>query len=788
MLPLTQALQSTRLKQSSSTLNKALQPEELFQFLKKRIKNIEKKRKSIRKRKRIPQSVPVGIKTESMRTIKNIILIQFFLSAILFPGILSGQFLSNLDATKEDALFTTYAAPLNRSSYTVDQGYQFLWNDDYNGAEFISEDGLNFGLAFFQGNELRFRLNELYREPVVTVSYSDLVSYYYYPFRDIRVDVLFDVYSSQVAIADVRIKNEGAFPAEINIAPYIYFPSEDTVNNLSHECPFDYYSFPFQKVRDQWMKEHSIPLAEEMLGFIASDTWLDSTLSFVTAKEGHVTRNNHDLFNELKDRFQKNKGSGRAVKGLICSRGLRIYPGDLFHFRMIFGLGDKKTRIPDLYRKFQPLFGLDCRELIGDDEKNYEKIPPLFLPNPSESVTKTSSSGKKVSLSAVFSKRDLLYFYWSCFSLLRQCMMPPEGKCTNNYYVFSREPKWGWGFGGQVFHESLSMLAYAYMDPEGAMNSQRVYFERQHPDGYINYRTGPYLDETIEFKGKLTSSAPFFNYENLEIFRITHDKHFLEDAYRSGAKFYRYYVANRDSNSNGLCEWGGEASLESVRDARVAVWDNVGWPSNFEGPDLNSMLVREAKSLAEMAGLLGYRVDARKWMADAGNRSKLINKYMWDDVSGFYYNVNRIDQSFTYHHWDDLKIKEIIGFLPLWAGISDTVKTSKLISALENPEEFWRPYGVPTLSAKDSYYNSMGYWNGPVWVQWDYLIFRGLLEHGYQTEAEELAVRVLDNMIWHLKQDHVFWEFYSPDDRQAGWNKTYIWAGLAARFLIDLGK
>jgi glycogen debranching enzyme len=82
----------------------------------------------------------------------------------------------------------------------------------------------------------------------------------------------------------------------------------------------------------------------------------------------------------------------------------------------------------------------------------------------------------------------------------------------------------------------------------------------------------------------------------------------------------------------------------------------------------------------------------------------------------------------------------------------------------------------------------MGYWNGPVWVQWDYLLFRGLLDHGYKKEAEELAMKVLDNMIWHLKQDHVFWEFYSPDDSEAGWNKTYIWAGLAARFLIDLEK
>ncbi|TRZ72104.1 MAG: hypothetical protein D4R97_06185, partial [Bacteroidetes bacterium] len=543
---------------------------------------------------------------------------------------------------------------------------------------------------------------------------------------------------------------------------------------------------------DGWMKEHSIPLAEELQGFMAGDIRFDSTLSFVMGKDYTSKQKSPDPFRKLKDQLQKNKRSMKAVKGLIFSRGFRIYPGDQIHFRMVFGLDDMKIRIPDLSRKIQPLFTHDLRELIREDEKAYEKIPKLLLNVLGDFNSNTSPPSppllKERGMGGEVNKRDFALFYWSCFSLLRQCMMPPEGKCLNNYYIFSREPKWGWGYGGQVFHESLSMLAYAYMDPEGDMNSQRVYFERQHPDGYINYRTGPYLDETIEFKGKLTSSAPLFNYENLEIFKVTHDKHFLEEAYKSGAKFYRFYVANRDSNNNGLCEWGGEASLESLRDARVAVWDNVGWPSNFEGPDLNSMLVMEAKSLAEMATFLGYREEAGKWAEDANNRSTLINRFMWDNANGFYYNVNRNDQSFSYQHPDDLKIKEIIGFLPLWAGVSDPEKISKLVSSMTNPDEFWRSYGVPTLSAKDSYYNPIGYWNGPVWIQWDYLLFRGLLDHGYKKEAEELAMKVLDNMIWHLKQDHVFWEFYSPDDREAGWNKTYIWAGLAARFLIDLQK
>jgi glycogen debranching enzyme len=144
-----------------------------------------------------------------------------------------------------------------------------------------------------------------------------------------------------------------------------------------------------------------------------------------------------------------------------------------------------------------------------------------------------------------------------------------------------------------------------------------------------------------------------------------------------------------------------------------------------------------------------------------------------------------MNQSFSFRARDDLKIKEIIGFLPLWAGVTGKDRVGLLTHTLFDTGEFWRPFGVPALNASSDYYNPIGYWNGPVWVQWNYLIYRGLKDYHYNMQASELVSKVLNNMIWHLKHDHVFWEFYSADDHQAGWNKTYIWAGIAARMLID---
>jgi glycogen debranching enzyme len=370
--------------------------------------------------------------------------------------------------------------------------------------------------------------------------------------------------------------------------------------------------------------------------------------------------------------------------------------------------------------------------------------------------------------------------------MMRQVFYPPEGKSNFNYYVFSREPTWGWGHGGQVFHESLTIPAYALLDPESAMNSQRVYSQRQYDNGYINYRTGAYLDEIIEYEGQLTSSAPWYNFQNWELFEVTHDKVFLTEMYESGKRFYNFYVSNRDLDKDGLCEWGGHAVLESVRDANVAVWDEVGWPSNFEAVDLNCMLVMEAKSLEKMARELDLEVEAETWKQDWTERSQLINEVFWDQSTGFYYHADRTDNDFSYKHPDDLKREEIIGFLPLWAGVADEIQAATLLEKLKDPTKFWRKYGVPSLSADDSYYNDKGYWNGPVWVEWNYLIVKALLDYGYIEEARELTRNVANGMIFQLKQNHNLWEFYSPDTTWAGYHKTYIWAGIINKMIVDV--
>ena len=170
-----------------------------------------------------------------------------FIILMLVSASGSAQFLSHLHSFKTDALYSTYAASPERSEYKTDQGYQFQWFDEGSGVEFISKDGPNLGIAFQTHTRLLFKLEELHSEPVITTSYSDLVKYYYYPFRNLRVEVFFAVYSSKIAIIQYRMIYEGAFPIEFSALPYLYYPSTDSMNDIEHNNFLDGYTFSLKK-------------------------------------------------------------------------------------------------------------------------------------------------------------------------------------------------------------------------------------------------------------------------------------------------------------------------------------------------------------------------------------------------------------------------------------------------------------------------------------------------------------------------------------------------------------
>ena len=137
------------------------------------------------------------------------------------------------------------------------------------------------------------------------------------------------------------------------------------------------------------------------------------------------------------------KGDAKDLSRVISAwKRIALAPGAAERMRIVRAVYRPGQNRDSVLAAAERLLSLDLTVFRTANEKLYARIPALHGADP-----------------------DMTMLYWSAFSLMRQVMLPPEGKCGFNYYVFSREPQWGWGHGGQVFHESLTMLAYALMDP-----------------------------------------------------------------------------------------------------------------------------------------------------------------------------------------------------------------------------------------------------------------------------------------------------------------------------------
>ena len=177
-------------------------------------------------------------------------------------------------------------------------------------------------------------------------------------------------------------------------------------------------------------------------------------------------------------------------EALLLTASLELEPGASVPFRVVRAVAPRSEEAAVMLADARALFDVSTRELEREEAELLARAPRLGL------------------------DRDRELVYRGALAIARQSMLPAEGRTKHNYYFFSREPTWSWGHDGQVFHESLSMLAYAHLDPASAMDSQRVFMEAQDEDGYIPYRIGPYVVRRFPVEGEKTTSAPFYSWTN----------------------------------------------------------------------------------------------------------------------------------------------------------------------------------------------------------------------------------------------------------------------------------
>lgn len=295
--------------------------------------------------------------------------------------------------------------------------------------------------------------------------------------------------------------------------------------------------------------------------------------------------------------------------------------------------------------------------------------------------------------------------------------------------------------------------ALADFAPELAKNQIRAMFDYQLDNGMIIDCI--YTD--IRDNNARDSKSPLAAWAVDRVFEETGDTSFVKEMYPQLLSYYRWWYADRDHNSNGLCEFGSvdgtleAAAWESGMDnairfdnAQMVKNSDTAWSFDQESVDLNAFLAYEYTLLKKLAGISGQAFHEK-------DRTDSVRTYFYDNDAGFFFD-RRLDGTLV-------KVAGSEAYVPLWTGIATKEQAGEMMKQLADTTKFSTYIPFPTVAADHPEFMPRGYWRGPIWLDQTYFAISGLRKYGYADEADRYTRQVFDRLAG-LKGDGAIHENY----------------------------
>ena len=253
------------------------------------------------------------------------------------------------------------------------------------------------------------------------------------------------------------------------------------------------------------------------------------------------------------------------------------------------------------------------------------------------------------------------------------------------------------------------------------------------------------------FRSGDRSQPPIGSLVTWKLYKKFKNTEFLKWAYPRLKRWHRWWKENRDGNKDGLLEWGSTfgvkepgneagtlnaAKYESGMD-NSPLYDDAEYnreigTMNLSDVGLNSLYAADAMYLSIIANELGLRSDSEELSREYEMLVNKINDELWNDDEMAYLN----------RYWDGKFSMRMAptSFYPLMAGIPSPERARKIVERhLQNEDEFWGDFVIPSISRKDPAFIDQLYWRGRIWPPMNYLVYLGLKAYEMDEIAYEFA-------------------------------------------------
>lgn len=216
------------------------------------------------------------------------------------------------------------------------------------------------------------------------------------------------------------------------------------------------------------------------------------------------------------------------------------------------------------------------------------------------------------------------------------------------------------------------------------------------------------------------------------------------------------------------------AKAHNYDDAKIAELS----PFLVQDPLFNAVLIKSNKCLIELYELLG------------GNDDKIAQLKKWQDKAVKSFNNKLFDKEVgAYIHYDLRNEKPLpylssSSFAPLFAGIPSPERAETMVQTMMKKFGGDHQYLCASFDPTSERFNPKKYWRGPVWVNLNWMLYKGLISYGYN----DIATRVKEDTI-ALIEKNGFYEYFDSrkemhTDGSGGYGgNDFSWS---AALLIDL--
>jgi hypothetical protein len=184
----------------------------------------------------------------------------------------------------------------------------------------------------------------------------------------------------------------------------------------------------------------------------------------------------------------------------------------------------------------------------------------------------------------------------------------------------------------------------------------------------------------------------------------------------------------------------------------------------------NCIFIRANRQLMEIAKTIGKAIPEDLLQAFKDTEESLES--LWDEQTCRYYS-----RCLT---GDSIFEATIATLLPLYAGSISQSRAEELVRLMKKRTQFRTAHPLPSVPTVSHSFRPEKYWQGPAWINMNWLIINGLERYGFKEEGEELNKKTLQ-----LVAKNGCYEYFNPLDGTPAGAANFSWTAALA---IDLLK